>query len=134
MIKKLLSASLFAFVALAANAYEIGEFAYTKVAKYKITGENLVVNGKFTEGDTGFGAGWVATDAANAPLESVFTMVTGGPNGSNTQKVIDGQTDLTKGMYQKIAVSAGGTYVVSFQVLGATAAFTDLDLTGGNTN
>lgn len=134
MIKKLLSASLFAFVALAANAYEIGEFAYTKVAKYKITGENLVVNGKFTEGDTGFGAGWVATDAANAPLESVFTMVTGGPNGSNTQKVIDGQTDLTKGMYQKIAVSAGGTYVVSFQVLGTTAAFTDLDMTGGNTN
>ena len=134
MIKKLLSASLFAFVALAANAYEIGEFAYTKVAKYEITGANLVVNGKFTEGDTGFGAGWVATDAANAPLESVFTMVTGGPNGSNTQKVIDGQTDLTKGMYQKIAISAGGTYVVSFQVLGATAAFTDLDLTGGNTN
>ncbi|MBQ8191821.1 MAG: hypothetical protein IJZ45_08675 [Bacteroidaceae bacterium] len=134
MIKKLLSASLFAFVALAANAYEIGEFAYTKVAKYKITGENLVVNGKFTEGDTGFGAGWVATDAANAPLESVFTMVTGGPNGSNTQKVIDGQTDMTKGMYQKIAVSAGGTYVVSFQVLGTTAAFTDLDMTGGNTN
>ena len=133
MIKKLLSASLFAFVALAANAYEVGEFAYTKVAKYKITGENLVVNGKFTEGETGFGAGWKSTDPT-LPLESVFTMKTGGPNGSNTQAVNSGQTALTNGMYQKIAIAQGGTYVVSFKVMGATASFTDIDLTGGNTN
>ena len=134
MIKKLLSASLFAFVALAANAYEIGEFAYTKVAKYKITGENLVVNGKFNDGATGFGSGWTATDALTNPLEAVFTMVTGGPNGSNTQKVNAGMNDLTCGMYQKIAIAQGGTYVVSFKVMGASAGFTDLDMTGGNTN
>ena len=134
MIKKLLSASLFAFVALAANAYEIGEFAYTKVAKYKITGENLVVNGKFNDGATGFGSGWTATDALTNPLEAVFTMVTGGPNGSNTQKVNPGMNDLACGMYQKIAIAQGGTYVVSFKVMGASAGFTDLDMTGGNTN
>lgn len=133
MIKKLLSASLFAFVALAANAYEIGEFAYTKVAKYEITGANLVVNGQFKDGDTGFASGWKSADAT-LPLESVFTLMQDGPNGSNTQKVIDGQTALNNGMYQKIAISAGGTYVVSFKVMGATASFTDLDLTGGNTN
>jgi len=134
MIKKLLSASLFAFVALAANAYEIGEFAYTKVAKYQITGANLVVNGQFKDGETGFASGWKATHA-DSPLESVFTMVPGGgPNGSNTQKVLDGQTALTNGMYQKIAIEQGGTYVVSFQVLGTSVGFTDLDLTGGNTN
>ena len=86
-MKKLLSASLFAFVALAANAYEIGEFAYTKAAKYKIAGENLVVNGKFTDGDTGFASGWKAVDA-NTPLESVFTMLTGGPNGSTLSRCL----------------------------------------------
>lgn len=134
MIKKLLSASLFAFVALAANAYEIGEFAYTKVAKYQITGANLVVNGQFKDGETGFASGWKATHA-DSPLETVFTVVPGGgPNGSNTQKVLDGQTALTNGMYQKIAIEQGGTYVVSFQVLGTSVGFTDLDLTGGNTN
>lgn len=133
MIKKLLSASLFAFVALAANAYEPGDYAYTKVGKYQITGENLVVNGQFKDGDTGFASGWTAIDAT-LPLESVFQMKTDGPNGSNTQQVMTGQTALTNGMYQKIAISSGGTYVVSFKVMGITASYTDLDMTGGNTN
>ena len=132
MMKKLLSTSLFAAFALFANAYGVGEFAYTKVAKYQIKGENLVVNGKFNQGNTGLD-GWTATDAT-LPLEGTFTMLTGGPNGSNSQQVLAGQTALTNGMYQKIAISAGGTYVVSFKVKGATAGFTDLDMTGGNTN
>ena len=38
MMKKLLSASLFAFVALSASAYNVGDFVYTKIAKYTITG------------------------------------------------------------------------------------------------
>lgn len=131
-MKKLLSASLFAAIALSASAYEVGEFAYTKVAKYKITGANLVVNGKFDQGTTGLD-GWTATDAT-LPLEATFLMLPGGPNGSNSQQVLTGQTALTNGMYQTIKVDAGGTYVVSFKVMGATAGYTDLDMTGGNTN
>ena len=132
MMKKLLSASLFAFVALSASAYNVGDFVYTKIAKYKITGENLVVNGQFKNGTTGT-EGWTATDAT-LPLETTFTMGVDGPNGSNTQKVLAGQTALTNGMYQQVAITQGGTYVVSFKVMGSTAGFTDLDLTGGNTN
>ena len=133
MIKRFFSMSLLALAALAAQAYEIGEFAYSKVAKYQITGKNLVVNGKFTDGATGFDLGWKAIDEA-LPLEATFTMLTGGPNGSNIQQVLAGQTALTSGMYQKIDISEGGTYVVSFKVMGAVAGFTDIDLTGGNTN
>lgn len=132
MMKKLLSASLFAFIALSASAHNVGDFVYTKVAKYKITGENLVVNGQFKNGATGT-EGWTATDAT-LPLETTFTMGVDGPNGSNTQKVLAGQTALTNGMYQQIAITQGGTYVVSFKVMGSTAGYTDLDLTGGNTN
>jgi len=132
MIKRFFSMSLLALAALAAQAYEIGEFAYSKVAKYQITGKNLVVNGKFTDGATGMD-GWNSTDET-LPLEATFTMVSGGPNGSNTQKVIAGQTFLTNGMYQVVPISSGGTYVVSFKVMGAIAGFTDIDLTGGNTN
>lgn len=131
-MKKLLSASLFAFIALSASAHNVGDFVYTKVAKYKITGENLVVNGQFKNGATGT-EGWTATDAT-LPLETTFTMGVDGPNGSNTQKVLAGQTALTNGMYQQVAITQGGTYVVSFKVMGSTAGFTDLDLTGGNTN
>lgn len=131
-MKKLLSASLFAAIALSASAYEVGDFAYTKVAKYKITGANLVVNGKFDQGTTGLD-GWTATDAT-LPLEGTFLMLAGGPNGSNSQQVLAGQTALTNGMYQTIKVDAGGTYVVSFKVMGAAAGYTDLDMTGGNTN
>lgn len=126
-MKKLLSASLFALAALSVSAYEVGEFAYTKVAKYKITGNNLVTNGTFAGDD--FTAGWTATDEANSPLATVFEQAADGG-----VQVIAGQTALTCGMYQAVKIQAGGTYVVSFKVKGATAGFTDIDLNADNTN
>ncbi len=134
MIKKLLSVSLFAAFALTASAYEVGEYIYTKTAKYQITGDNLVVNGKF-QGPTGFdGGAWKATNPEVAPLEAVFLYNPAGPNGSGSQKVIEGQNTLDAGMYQSIKIDQGGIYVVSFKTMATTAGFTDLDLTGGNTN
>ncbi|MDO5761223.1 MAG: hypothetical protein Q4P12_01035, partial [Bacteroidales bacterium] len=133
MIRKLLSVSMLAAFALGANAYGVDEFVYTKTAKYQILGDNIVQNGKFNQGATGTD-GWLATDASAAPLSQVFAMKTGGPNGSNTQEVLSGQTALTAGMYQLVPIEAGGTYVVTLRVMGAAAGFSDLDLTGGNTN
>ena len=132
MIKKLLSAAFFAAVALSATAYEVNDYAYTKVKKFRITGTNLVTNGQFNQGATGTD-GWTATDGT-LPLETTFTMLTGGPNGSNSQQVLAGQTALTNGMYQSIMVNEGGNYIVSLKVMGAAAGFTDLDMTGGNIN
>ncbi|MDO4172849.1 MAG: hypothetical protein Q4D28_09135, partial [Prevotellaceae bacterium] len=132
MIKKLLSTSLLAALALGANAYNVDDFVYTNTAKYQIVGANLVVNGKFDQGTTGTD-GWSATDATT-PLSAVFNMTEGAVNGSNSLKVLAGQTALTAGMYQQIGVEQGGTYVVTIRVMGATAGYTDLDLTGGNTN
>lgn len=122
-----------AVVALGANAYNVDDFVYTKTAKYQVTGANLVTNGDFKSGTTGTD-GWDAIDAVNAPLATTFTMGAGGPNGSNTQKVLAGQTALTAGMKQQIAIEQGGTYVVTLRVMGAGAGFTDIDLTGNNTN
>ena len=127
MMKKLLSASLFALAALSVSAYEVGEFAYTKIAKYRITGNNLVANGTFAGDD--FTAGWTATDEANSPLATVFEQAADGG-----VQVIAGQTALTCGMYQAVKIEAGGTYVVAFKVKGATAGFTDIDLNGAATN
>ncbi|MBQ4519986.1 MAG: hypothetical protein II999_05175 [Bacteroidaceae bacterium] len=132
MIKKLLSAAFFAGVALSANAYEVNDFVYSKTAKYQITGQNLVVNGQFKEGETGL-TGW-DTVSINQPLSATFTKLTAGPNGSNTQQVLPGSTSLEHGMRQNIHVATPGTYVVSLSVKGSIAGFTDHDLTGGNTN
>ena len=131
MMKKLLSASLFAAVALSVSAYEIDQYAYTFTAKYKITGANLVQNGKF-EGATGL-ENWTAT-ADSLPAASTFMTISGGPNGSNSIQVQTGMNSLSHGIYQKIEVAQGGTYVVSLKVKGALAGLTDLDMTGGNTN
>ena len=132
-MKKLLSACLFAVVALSANAYKVGDNVYTKVAKFKITGENLVTNGQFNQGDTGMD-GWTATDAT-MPLATTFVLADGqGPDGQNALQVNPGQNATTNGAYQKIAIQAGGTYVIGFKVMGASAGYTDYDLVGSNQN
>ena len=100
MIKKLLSAAFFAAVALSATAYEVNDYAYTKVKKFRITGANLVTNGQFNQGTTGTD-GWI--QVADQPLEATFTMGVGGPNGSNTQKVIDGSTSMNHGALHVVA-------------------------------
>lgn len=133
MIKKLLSASLLVALATSAAAYDIDSYVYTPTQKFKITGDNIVTNGKFTEGSTGT-EGWNAIDETNYPLASVFEQGVGGPNSSNTLKVLSGQTALTAGAKQVIAIEAGGYYVVTFRVMGTAAGYTDLDQTGGNTN
>ena len=126
MMKKLLSACMFAVVALSASAWNSGDYVYTKVAKYRITGADLVTNGQFTDGST---AGWTATDEANFPLAAVF-----GISEEGGVAVQAGQTDLAAGMYQAVKIEMGGTYVVSFKVKGAAAGYTDHDLTGAATN
>lgn len=132
MIKKLLSAAFFAAVALSATAYEVNDYAYTKVKKFRVTGANLVTNGQFNQGTTGTD-GWTAVSDAQT-LDATFIMGTGGPNGSNTQKVIDGATTMDHGMYQSIMINEGGTYIVSLKVMGALPGYTDLDMTAGNVN
>lgn len=117
---------MFAVVALSASAWNSGDYVYTKVAKYRITGADLVTNGQFTDGST---AGWTATDEANFPLAAVF-----GISEEGGVAVQAGQTDLAAGMYQAVKIEMGGTYVVSFKVKGAAAGYTDHDLTGAATN
>ena len=113
-------------MALTIKAVNVGDYVYTKVAKYRITGADLVTNGQFTDGST---KGWTATDEANFPLTAVF-----GPSEEGGVAVQAGQTALTAGMYQAVKIEMGGTYVVSFKVKGAAAGYTDHDLTGSATN
>ena len=111
---------------MSALAFNVGDYVYTKVGKYRITGENLVNNGQFADGSI---EGWMATDEVNYPLEGVFAPVEDGG-----VQVLPGQTALAAGMHQAVRIWAGGTYVVTFKVKGTTAGFTDHDMTGAATN
>ena len=112
---------------MSALAFNVGDYVYTKVGKYRITGsENLVANGEFTDGST---EGWMATDEFIYPLAAVFA-----PAEEGGVQVLPGLTALDAGMYQAVRIDAGGTYVVTFKVKGATAGFTDHDMTGAATN
>lgn len=126
---------LLAFAAIATfmnmSAWNVDDYVYTNKARFKILGDNLVTNGNFADGTNG----WTSV-VDSIPVATTFTVNTGtGPGGANTIQVNEGQTALTNGIYQSVKLPAAGTYVVTMQVMNmGTAGFTDLDLTGGNTN
>ena len=101
-----------------ADAYEIGDYVYTRLAKFVIAGDNLVSNGLFRLGDNGL-LGW-SPISEDYPLDCTFEMKVDEHYGFNTQKVIPYGTSLQHGMYQKIPIDEKGVYIISFKVKGAT--------------
>ena len=132
MKKQLLSIALLSAVVSGAMAHEIGDKVYSNSAKWKITGKNLVTNGDFSDNKL---TGWTAIDGSINKLTTFSVLEGQGAKGANEIKVNEGQTALTNGIYQTIAIQQGGTYIVSMKVMNNKAAgFTDFDLTGANTN
>ena len=132
MKKQLLSIALLSAVVSGAMAHEIGDKVYSNSAKWKITGRNLVTNGDFSDNQL---TGWTAIDESINKLTTFSVLEGQGAKGANEIKVNEGQTALTNGIYQTIAIQQGGTYIVSMKVMNTKAAgFTDFDLTGANTN
>ena len=72
MKKRLFTLLACAATMLAAYAQQVGDYAYTKEARYKITGENMIPNGDFSEMD----AGWT-TDSGEALDATVFDTANG---------------------------------------------------------
>lgn len=134
MKKRLLFALAFAGTVMGANAWNVDDYVFTKNARYKITGDNLIVNGNFTQGANKM-EGWISVDESKT-IEETFNVNEGtGPNGANTLQVLEGATALTNGAYQVVKLPALGEYVITMKVMNtAGAGFTDLDLSGGNTN
>ena len=132
MKKQLLSIALLSAVVSGAMAHEIGAKVYSNSAKWKITGKNLVKNGDFSDNQL---TGWTAIDESINKLTTFSVLEGQGAKGANEIKVNEGQTALTNGIYQTIAIQQGGTYIGSMKVMNTKAAgFTDFDLTGANTN
>ena len=110
MMKRLLSMAVAAVFAVGAYAQD---YVYTSTQKLKITGDNIVTNGNFAEGTTG----WVAADGGDVNA-TIWTLEQGvGPAGENALKSNSNEAADANALCQRWA-ELSGTYVITLQMKG----------------
>ena len=122
----LMMAAAFMGVAGSAYAYNIGDAVYTHTGKYQIVGENIVVNGDFSNGTTG----WTGLTGRAIPTDTFNVVPNGGPDGKPClQVMISGGTmgntlDGSANFRQSVRLAGGNTYVISYKVKANTGGVT----------
>lgn len=128
MKKRLLFTLVTMVMALSAFAIEPGDYVFTKNARYKIMGENLLVNGQFDGFD-----GWNAINPDTASIDQVYSIETDAEVQGHTMKVNENMGgNFSMGMYQSVAMEPYETYIVSFKIRGLSKYTTNV--IGGNYN
>lgn len=120
MKKRLLLSLTLALGALSSFAFNVGDYVFTPTARLKVTGENIVQNGNFSNQMTS----WAGQDGVSAVSTDNWAVAEGqGPDGVNALQSINGGDGLDNYIYQSVSLSSGQTYIVSLQVkTGATAS------------
>lgn len=120
MKKRLLFAALALVCTANTFAFEVDDYVFTKTQKLKVTGENLIANGAFTNGT----AGW--TNAAGDAIDGeTWSLEEGlGPNGENVLTSLGANADAALCYRFTPEEGAGGTFVVSYQIKGDAAGST----------
>lgn len=131
-MKKKLLLILLAVVGMSsayADNYQDGDYIYTRNGKYKVTGENLIENGDFSNG----GEGWTTGSGTelNVGTEATDTFLlrsTGGPNdgpyifgqlgsaGNSTAVSKTNGLNWGNSIHKAVKVLDPGTYVVTYKV------------------
>lgn len=121
MKKNLLLTFAAVLLASGANAQSVGDFVRTSDGRYQITGTNLITNGDFSNGTTGW-----KTGAGNELPATVFATATGSPTGGYSLSVIATEGSANEASDSAILVSwqtvAGKDYVISYYVKSGAAA------------
>lgn len=116
MNKRLLISFAAIMGAMTSFAYNVGDYVYTHDAKFKVVGENLIVNGNFASNYDGW------KDYANGTLSPDYWSIETGAAEDGKGNVIqsaNGGADLTGNyMYQAVPFESGKTYVVTFKMKG----------------
>lgn len=110
---------------LAGYAQQVGDYIYTSDGRYRITGENILVNGNFAESTDN----WTDDSGATLSAEAFSVEPGGGPNGTNCLLVLykeDGPGTPTT-LYRKLPVTFGKTYYISYQVKAEQAVSTTVN-------
>lgn len=112
MKKRLLLMMVIALTASSVYALNVGDYVFTRNARYKIMGSNLVLNGQFADAYDN----WETADSASvADAFSIEPNV--GPEGQNVASgtaAAAGQYNM--GIYQKVTGVPGTLYVATFKV------------------
>lgn len=119
-MKKRLLLMAFAMLGIvSASAYENGDYIYTSTQKFKATSADLVVNGNFSEGLTG----WLAADGESTPSSQNWSVQEGlGPNGENVlQSDVSEAGQAVCGLWDGNKLEENATYILTLQVKAGTA-------------
>lgn len=105
-----LLATLFALNIMAAQ--QVGDYVYTDDARLKVTGGNVITNGDFSQGTTGW-----TTDGGTTLSPDTFAVVNDGPDGSYCLQVLHRSKAFLGGTIKmNWTLEAGQTYVFSYKV------------------
>ncbi len=116
MSKRLLLSLALVCATVSSFAYEVSSYIFTPSARLKVVSENTLANGDFSSATTG----WMGSDGTSAVNAEYWAVEEGaGPNGENVLQSLNGGAELDNYIYQVVPLSAGSTYVVSFQAKGA---------------
>lgn len=116
-MKKRLLFSLFAVLAtVGVSAHNTGEFAYTTTQRFKMTGDNMLVNGQFSPD----ASGWTDAAGENVSLTGWSVEQAAGPNGEVNALLFTG-TESTASLCQVVDLAPSTTYAVSFWIKGEVA-------------
>jgi hypothetical protein len=125
MRKKLLLAVIAMASTVGSFAYNVGDYIFTASQRLKVTGDNIVANGDFSDGTTG----WYDAEKGTPSAETWSVEPGMGPNGESVIKSLG----ATEGAALCNAWQPGaGTYVISFQIKGEASGA--LSITAGENN
>lgn len=125
-MKKRLLLQLFAvFCVLGSYAYNTGDYIYTPTAKFKVTGDNLLTNGSFTDGTNG----WTGADGNAVSTASWDYVAGGGPDGQNVLQSLDAAAGNALAY---TATLAPGVYSVTYKIKAPETVSTSVTVGGAN--
>jgi len=130
MKKRLLFAALAMFCTVGSFAINVGDYVYSHTAKYKVTGNNVVMNGDFNVGDGS--EGW--RDGEGNGMSQSWRIVStdvGLGEGINAVECQEASTSVA-GTLTNSWQLASGLYVISYKVF--TSEDVTCSVTDGNTN
>ena len=119
MNKRILHTLVLLFCVLGTYAYNIGDYVITDNARFKVTGENILVNGDLSVNNVSSAEfGWTSTDGSFLSPEYWTLEPAAGPDGQNALQSQTGAVAEAQ-LFQAVAIEADRAYVISFKIKGS---------------
>lgn len=126
-MKKLLLSVLAVLSVVSVNAFQKDDYLYTHTAKFKVTSDNLVANGDFS--DAVYFTGWTDQNGAEVSALSWQYTPAAGPNGEAVLMSLSGEEGNV--LARSFELNAG-TYSISYWIKGETGGTTSTAVGGTN--